>query len=240
MITRLLLYNLAPALSFISLIVAAHFTKQKNVLPFLRAASFLLAIYKAAFYIVKNARGDLTVPVEISAVSYFIVPVIVAFRIRRAYTPAAFLGIASGLEFFLFYAAAGFTVSGGVSLKELIIGIISHGYLFFTGTALFTRCVFPKKESVKIWLAMLAILCWALLFYDVEQRGITFIYYVIKPQFLFVFSSPSANLSAAVAYYATLCALFYGAVKLFFFCNNGRALSDGHDLSQTADAHPAH
>ena len=235
MVKDLILYNFTPMICFAALIAAAHFSKQKNVFPPLRAASIVLAVYKSAFYLINNIRGQLTVPVEISSISYFIVPIIVAFRIRRAYAPAAFLGIASGIGFFLFYSTAGFTVCNSVSQKELFIGIFSHGYLFFAGTMLFSKYAF-QKEPLKIWLTMLAILCWSLLFYDIQQRGITFIYYVIKPQFLFVFSSPPANLAFAVTYYAMLCALFFGAVKLFFALHFMLHRSENQLLQQTKNA----
>ena len=63
-------------------------------------------------------------------------------------------------------------------------------------------------------------LSWALVFYDMEMRGITFIYYIIKPEFLFLFRNMSLNAILIAVYYALLVTAFRFAVRLFIKLNN--------------------
>lgn len=68
-------------------------------------------------------------------------------------------------------------------------------------------------------------LCWAMIFYDVEMRGITFIYYIIKPQLWLGLENMALNVLLSIIYYSLLIFVFNGAVKLFFKLNNLNALS---------------
>ena len=146
--------------------------------------------------------------------------IILIFKVRSLYSVGAFFGILAGVGYFLFYILFGFTLGDSFTIKDILIGCFSHGFLLISGMYLFTHYLFDKNDNLKIWISIFAMLCWALVFFDMEMQGITFIYYIIKPEFLFVFSNMSLNVLLLMVYYLTLVVAFWGVSKLFFNINN--------------------
>lgn len=185
----------------------------------IQVLSVIIFAYKTCYYIVQNVQGIFSVPVEISSISYFLIPIILTFKIRRLYYVCSFFGIAAGLGFYLFYCLFGFAVSSNFTISQFLIGIFSHSYLLTAGLQLMFRQKFERKDA-GIWITMLAMICWAMAFYDFELRGITFIYYIIKPTYLCVFDSLSLNFLLITLFYAVITILFGIIIKLFFKVNS--------------------
>jgi len=221
-----MLYNVICGLSFVlCIIIDKLLEKTRKNTAILRAVSVLIFVYKTVHYIVKNVRGELCIPLEISNISYFLIPVILSFKIKKLYNVGAFFGIAAGIGYFAFYTAFGFTVYENFTLSEILVGCFCHGYLFVCGLHLFKTNTFDEKGKLSIWVTILAMLAWALVFFDMEIQGITFIYFIIKPQFLFIFNSMPLNVLLVILYYCALTAAFYGAVKLFYKLNTSKKLA---------------
>ncbi len=185
----------------------------------IRIFSIFLFVFKSIYFIVQNIKGNLSIPVEISTISYFMLPIILTFKIYKLYNVASFFGIASGLGFFLFYSVAGFTVSNSLTLIDYILSVLFHGYLFTAGLQIMFKYKFENKPHL-IWITMLSIISWAMAFYDFQTRGITFVYYIIKPSYLCVSSIMPINFLIILVFYAAIITLFYFFVKLFFKLNN--------------------
>lgn len=218
-----MLYNFIGAASFVlMLLISVLLGKCKRTEAAIRILSGAIFVYKCAHYIVQNIRGNLSIPVEISSISYFLVPVIVAFKIRRLYCVGSFFGIAAGVGYFAFYTLLGFTVAESFTLSEILTGCFSHGYLLLAGMHLFKNNDFQESEKPRIWAALFAMLGWALVFYDLETRGITFIYYIIKPQYLYIFDAMALNVLLIFLYYCLAALAFSLAVKLFYKYNAKR------------------
>jgi len=186
----------------------------------LRLLSIGIFIYKLVHYIIQNIKGNLAIPVEISSITYFLMCIILIFKIKSLYSVGSFYGIMAGLGYFIFYTILGFTVRNSFSVKDILIGCFSHGYLLVSGIHLFKTNTFSGADKQKIWITIFAMLCWALVFYDIKLRGITFIYYIIKPKFLFVFDNMSLNVILIMLYYTALVTAFYFVIKLFIKLNN--------------------
>lgn len=215
------MFNLICAAGFIiSLVFTFILKKSKKSELVLKALSVAIAVYKLCYYIGQNVKGSFSIPVEISSISYFLMCIILIFKIKALYGVGAFYGIVAGLGYFGFYMIFGFTVEKYLTVKEIIIGCFSHGYLLISGICLFENNKFCESDKLKVWITIFAMLSWALVFYDIEMRGITFIYYVIKPEFLFVSDNMSVNGIIMIAYYAALVFAFGFAVKLFFKFNS--------------------
>ncbi len=220
-----MIYNVICGVSFILYILMSGLlekTRKKELI--LRILSIVIFVYKATHYILENIKGNLCIPVEISCISYFLIPLILSFRIKKLYNVGAFFGIAAGIGYFAFYTACGFTVYESFSVTDILTGCFCHGYLFLCGLYLFKNYTFDEKGKLSIWVALLGMLAWALVFYDVEIRGITFIYYIIKPQFLLIFQSMPLNVIIIMVYYLVLTVAFYGVVKLFYKLNSNPKL----------------
>ncbi len=186
----------------------------------LRGLSILIFAYKVVWYVINNVRGHFSIPVEISSISYFMVSAILTFKISKLFNIAAFFGTSAGMGFFLFYLIAGFIVSGNFTVGEFLISNFSHGYLLLAGIYLTAKNNFIKSNKMSIWVTILGMLFWALLFFDVQQRGITFVYYLIKPTYLFIFNSLYLNIMIMVLFYCFIILLFYLWIKLYFKINN--------------------
>lgn len=177
-----------------------------------------LFVYKTLYYAIENFKGNVQVPIEISSITYFLTFAILTFKIKSLYGVGAFFGSIAGLGFFCFYTLFGLTVAESISIKDLLISCFNHGYLLVCGLYLFKNAL-NKKDEYLIWITLLAMLCWGLVFYDALKRGITFIYYIIKPTFLFLFDNLFLNSLILMLYYALLTAGFFGVVKTFFKVN---------------------
>lgn len=215
------MFNIISACSFIIMLILSFLLgKTKKSELILRICSVVIFVYKFAHYTLENVRGNLSIPVEISSITYFLMCVILIFKIKGLYGVGAFYGIMAGIGYFLFYTILGFTVADSFTVKEILIGCFSHGYLLVSGIHLFKNNNFEKEDKLKIWITIFAMLSWSLVFYDMEMRGITFIYYIIKPKFLFIFENMSLNVLLMMLYYASIVTAFYFVIKLFFKINN--------------------
>ena len=222
------LYNVLCLVSFLlSILSCLLLKKPSKPLVILRVISFILFAYKTVYYIVENLKGNIYIPVEISTISYFLMFVILIFKIKSLYGVGAFFGIMAGIGYFAFYIFLGFTVANSLAIKDILIGCFSHGFLFIAGLFLFKHYQIEKSDTAKIWISIFAMLCWALVFYDIEMPGITFIYYIIKPEFLLVFPNMSFNVLLLMIYYVVLVVVFWGVVKLFYKINNDFFLKKG-------------
>jgi len=214
------MYNIISCVSFfLMLILSKILEKTRKSELILRIISIILFTYKVIYYIAENVKGNISIPVEISSISYFLMFVILTFKIKKLFGVGAFFGIIAGLGYFSFYALFGFTLANSFTTKQILIGCFSHGYLLVSGLYLFKNNKFDEKEQLYIWITILAMLCWSLVFYDIEMRGITFIYYIIKPEFLFVFSNMIFNVLLLILYYGILITAFYFVIKMFFNFN---------------------
>lgn len=216
-----MIFNIVSFFVFlISIFVSKFLAKWKHGEIFMRILSSLILLYKMVYFVYQNIYGNISIPVEISTISYFIVSILITFKLVNFYNIAAFLGLSSGIGYFVFYIFAGFTIENSLSIQALISANFTHGYLLIAGLYILQKYNFKnKRNKLPIWTAMLAIIAWALVFFDVEQRGITFIYYIIKPQFLNIFGSFQMNILALISFYVLVIFLFSIWIKLYFKLN---------------------
>lgn len=214
------MYNIISIIGFaVSFLFGVLLKKKPFAGKILQAASILIGVYKAVFYIVSNTQGQLAIPVEISSITYFLMCIVLIFRIQALYGVCSFFGIISAFGFFLFYSIFGFTLADDFTVKEVVIACINHGFLLTSGIYLLYERATDKVDKLKIWITIFAMLSWSLVFYNIGMPGITFIYYVIKPEFLYVFESMSLNVILITAYYAVLVSGFAFLVKAYLRVN---------------------
>lgn len=213
-------FNIISIVSFAIMILLNLILKRFKYTPIiLQIFSIILFVYKSYHYIIQNIQGNFLIPVEISSISYFLIPIILTFKIKKLYKVASFFGIAAGLGFYLFYCVFGFAVRANFEVTDLLISIFSHSYLLTAGLQLMFTEKFENQPKT-IWITILAMLCWAMAFYDFNMRGITFVYYIVKPTYLCIFSSNTLNFLLIVLFYAVVVTIFALVVKLFFVVNN--------------------
>lgn len=59
----------------------------------IKILSIIIFSYKVLSYTVKNLSGNIFIPVEISAITYFLVPIIIIFKIDKIYNIGSFFGM---------------------------------------------------------------------------------------------------------------------------------------------------
>lgn len=91
---------------------------------------------------------------------------------------------------------------------------------------LYSKYRIKRSDFYKIWIATLGMLSWSLVFYDFEMKGITFIYYIIKPKFLFIFGNMSINVLLMMIYYSALIFAFNCVIKLFYKINKKHSIKE--------------
>lgn len=191
----------------------------KHIEIYLQIICLLFLIFKTCDYVRVNMVNTVTFPVEFSAVSYFVISIIVACRFRSGYPIASFLGIVAGLSFMIYYIIGGSNAASVFGRQELITSIISHSFLLTSGLQLFLKYKFNPSKYFKIWIAILGMIFNAFAFYDIRPRGTTFVYYIIRPDYLKVYDDMRINMLLMIAFYILLVAVFGLVVKLFYVTN---------------------
>lgn len=235
------MYNLISLSIFMFVILfGVLISKSSRQEIVLRCIAAILLTYKFLHYLISNIKGVVSVPVEISALSYFLVSFIVLFKIKKLYIVGSFFGIIAGLGYMWYYTLFGFATMSHVTVPSLVIASFCHSTLLILGCYLLGKQKFEKPERRKIWIAVFAMLTWAEVFYSMQEMGKTLIYYLIRPEFLFFSASMPLNVLCAIGYYAALTIMFYGTIKMFYIFNEC-AVNDGDEqvsnhASETAEA----
>jgi len=205
----------------------------------LKYISMLLIGFKLVEYIIWNVQGNFSFPIEISTITYFLFAIILLFDIKKGYQLASFFGIISGIGFFLYYSLFGFISSFEFDVTRQIIAVICHGILLMGGLYLFINNDFNEQKKFDLYIAMITILAHASIFYVDSIKNSTFIYYLVKPEFLEFFQNIWLNYLVKVVYYVVLFILYRKLITSFYQqnykCRN--QLNHGKTNSQTRYLH---
>lgn len=194
-------------------------SKLKDIEIYLQIFCLIFLIYKTCDYVRLNMIGIPSFPVEFSAVSYFLIPIIVSFRFKSGYPIASFFGMIAGTAFLIYYVIGGASAASVFGTREWITAVVCHSFLLTVGFQLFIKYKFIPEKYYKIWLAVLGMIFNAFAFYDIKPRGTTFVYYIISPDYVKIFDNMSLNMLMMVGFYILLVFVFWCVVKLFYLAN---------------------
>lgn len=204
---------------FISILMNKFMIKTGNGDKINKALAIVLLVLKIVEYVYRNLRGEFVFPIEISTITYFLFSITVIFRLKKWYHVVSFLSIISGLGFFLYYSSFGFVSSLSFGIMRHVIATLCHGILLIGGLFLLYTNDFSKTKQADLYVAILAILVHGAIFYVDTIRNTTFIYFLIKPEFLDVFINPWGNHLLLVGYYIVLFIIYQQAIELFYKTN---------------------
>jgi hypothetical protein len=215
-----MIFNVLSIIGFILSICMYRWLNQiKYGMLVLRIISALLLVFKLGEYLYKNINGFYTFPVEISTITYFMFSLIIVFNIKMAFYLASFFAVLCGVGFFVYYSLFGFISSLHFGLYKHIIAIISHGILLFGGLYIFKHNQFQQEKRSSIYLVILGIIAHASLFYIDSIQNTTFIYYIIRPDFLNLFRYVWVNHFLKISYFILLFVIFGQIIHLFYRLN---------------------
>ncbi len=221
-----MVFNILSIAGLLSCIIVVKVLNRVNKpLRYVKILTFFLLMFKIGEYIYINLTEDIAYPIEISTITYFMFSVIILFNIKKAYHIASFFAIISGLGFFLYYSLLGFISSFYFELPRHIIAIISHGILLIGGVYLLEEFSFDRNKRFDIYIIILAIISHASIFYFDAIKGTTFIYFVIKPDFLEISSIIWLNYIMKVGYYIIMFLFFNKGINIFYQYNSKMSIS---------------
>ena len=222
------MYNVISILVFIICVVmSVVLSKLRHGEIVVRILSALILVYKFLWYVKMNICGVVSIPVEISAISYFLVSAIIAFNLKKFYFVATFFGISAGVGFLGYYGIIGCTLQSSISFLSFATGIVSHGYLLMVGLYLLQTKLLYKSNELNIWVTLFAMIIWSNLFYDVRPRGATFVNYIINPTYLYFFENNLFNAFVVLAFYALLITILHYWIKLLNYINKKVITKEG-------------
>lgn len=111
----------------------------------LNAFCILLLVFNIARYTFNSIAQDrVKIPVEFSAVTYFVLPIIVLLKLDRVKPWGAYAGILAGSCYFLNGIFLGNRVYFGYRPITIVTSLLCHGILLFCGMLLISEKRFSK------------------------------------------------------------------------------------------------
>jgi len=148
-------------------------------------------------------------PIELSTVSYFVVPIIVIFGIKKLQVWGIYASILTGGIYFLAMLIIGQKLYGNYPAYSVYTSIFNHGALISYAFMTLHTTVFEKSERYIIWLGIIFSASWALLLRPlVTFTGRIFILIVLDAELIQNYFSDHLTIGYII-YYILFVALLY-------------------------------
>ena len=204
-----MLFNLISIIGLLVSVVVIYLlsvTKQSNKI--VKLMCLIMLVFKTTEYVIMNLMGEVTYPIEISTITYFMFSIVVLFDIKKLFHIASFFAIISGVGFFLYYSLFGFISSLYFDVGRHVVAVTFHGILLIGGVYLFSKNVFDKAKKNQMLVVMLMIIAHGSIFYLDSIEGTTFIYFLVNPKFLQIFGNFYLNHILTLGYYLVAFSIF--------------------------------
>ncbi len=99
-------------------------------------------------------RGVVMLPVEFSAVSYFVVPAILLTSRKKLHSWAAYSGLMAGFFYYMAMIAAGGLIYGTKAPVDVYISMFCHGTVYFCGFVAIGTEACSEKDAPKLALGV--------------------------------------------------------------------------------------
>lgn len=224
--------NVFTLLIFIGIFVGVNNLKEFNKVTqrkIIRNVSILLLTIN----IVKIFVVDYFIPVEFSTVSYYVVPAILLFRVKKLEIWAAYAGLMAGFFYYLTMM-----IQGGI-IYESYHPLTIHASLFCHGALLFLSLFKLKNESYNknkryiLLLGLFIMIFWALImrqYLQTDER--IFIYELLDGVYVTTFTDSSILL---LIYYVSIISLVVKSTSLIFSLNTHLYRKQDQETQYTKD-----
>ena len=215
-----MLFNIFSLIGLVITVMLFMFIKN-NPKGFIivKMGSVFLLVVKSLTYFGYFYMSRMVYPIEISTITYFLFSIITLFKIRKIYHIASFFAIISGIGFFIYYSLFGFISFESISFDKYMIAVLNHGILLLGGLYLLYNFDFSDSIKYHIIIGILLIIAHASIFYFEDIKGTTFIYYLIRPEFISVTSNLYLNHLLKYTFYIVLYLIFIVFVNSFYYIN---------------------
>ena len=135
----------ATEVVFISLLLRRFLNSKERLKGYI---TDFLCLFLLTFNLIKYVSQSisyerLSIPVEFSAVAYFIVPIIVLFRISFLRVWAVYSSLLAGCGYFFVFTLFGDRIYANYSAEKISSALICHGILLFIGISQISFKKFP-------------------------------------------------------------------------------------------------
>ncbi len=214
--------NAVAFVFFISINVLAYQLSKCSVLSrkkFVSVLSLTLLLLNIIRYVLVYPLivGAIRIPVEFSAVSYFVVPTILLFARNSVRSWAAYSGLMAGFFYYMAMILAGGPLYNAYPPYDIYISLFSHGTLYVCGLVTARTEEYSYKDSPKLLLGVALVAVWAMLLRPiVEGSESLLIYILIDGVFVKQFLPQSSWNVMLPIYYVILIVLLLFTIKGFF------------------------
>ncbi len=167
-------------------------------------------------------RG-LKIPVEFSAVAYFVVPVILFSARKKSQSWAAYSGLMAGFFYYMTMILAGGPIYNEYPPYDVYISMFCHGTLYLCGMVVIGTEKCSPKDGYKLVLGVALVAARALVLRPfAEGSGRLFIYELLDAVYVKRLFPPESWCAAVPLYYIVMSALILLSVVVFFRINKMR------------------
>lgn len=174
---------------------------------FIKIQVLLVLLYNIGQFIVFPWKY----PIELSTTSYFVVPIIVLFNIRKLNIWAVWVSIFIGVAYFGGMILAGNYMYSHFPVYSVLTSIFNHGSLLSYGIIMLYMEEFKKEQRYIIWIGIILSAGWAYMLRPFVTHNIRiFIYDVLDATFVQAFLNSSV-IGYIVYYILLVIGLYYSA-----------------------------
>lgn len=137
---------------------------------------FFVLLYNVVIHIVVPTK----IPIELSTISYFVVPIILYFNIERLHIWAVYAAFTSGFFYYVSMIIAGDAMYGNFPIYSYSTSLFNHGTLIVYSIIVAKDIRFKHKEIHIIHLGLILTMIYALLMRPIiTHPGRIFIYMIL-------------------------------------------------------------
>ena len=210
--------NMLSSLVLISHFLLIHFLlkqSKKTQQIVLKIQLLLVLIYSIGYMIMIPGK----IPVELSTVAYFIVPLTILFGIKKLKIWAVYSALLSGIIYYSAMILFGTQIYSDYPPYTVYMAIYNHGALLTYSYITLSTTIFYKKDRYIIWIGIIFSILWALALRPlviVTKR--IFIYDVIDAFWAYKYF-PDLLVVAVPIFYILFAAFIYFSVNSMYVLN---------------------
>lgn len=215
-------------LSFVCAIVIVFYTRFLLSKPkdfqykVIKIQLFIVLMYNLVIHIVVPTK----IPIELSTISYFVVPIILYFHIKKLYIWAVYASFVSGFLYYVSMIIAGQMLYGDFPIYSYSTSLFNHGTLLVYSIIVANDLVFRRREMYIIHFGLIITIVYALLMRPIiTHPGRIFIYMILDAELVKEYFLNIKNIMYPL-YYIALGLFLYFSGNIVFLLNKLLILKD--------------
>ncbi len=190
----------------------------------LKAVALVLLLGNCLLYSLPLLKGvAIQLPVEFSAVAYFVVPAFILMGRKRKSCWPVYAGLMAGFFYFLALIVRGGPLYAAFAPWQIYISMLNHASLYFLGLIAIGTKLYGPSDRIKLGGGILCVATWALLIRPwIQEPGKLLIYQLLEAPFIRSSLPELPYWLAFPAYYAILALMTGLSIQLFFQVNRWR------------------